>query len=405
MLKWVRKKRIFLDYAAGTPVSKAALRAYMRASVCFANPQGLHTEALVARAVLDKARKQVAHVLQVTANEIVFTSGGTESNNLAITGYMRALQKRRPDQSYNIVVSAIDHSSVLDTCKALADEGVEVRVVAPDTHGVIRPEAVRALLNGHTALVSVGLINGEIGTVQPIHAIAKVVREHNEACAHGEWRTVVHTDASQAPLYVAVAPHGLGVDMMTFDAGKMYGPKGSGVLYVKHGVSVANIMYGGGQEGGRRSGTEAVALYAGCAQALLDACKNRISTHQRVAKLHSFALQEIRQHIPHAVVNGTAKHQSPHIVNISIPDVDAEYLAMYLDRRGVAVSTKSACLEMTHAQESPVVRALVADDDIWRARSALRISFGAGTTRRDIRRFVAILAEGVARVATFPRIT
>jgi len=404
MLKWLYNKRIFLDYAAGTPVSKTVLLAYLRASTHFANPQGLHTEALAARAVLDMARKQVSHALQVAQREIVFTSGGTESNNLAITGYMRALRKRTPAQSYNIVVSAIEHSSVVDTCMALVDEGVEVRTVRPDTHGVIRPGAVRALLDEHTALVSVGLVNGEIGTVQPIHAIAKVVREHNETRAHNEWRTVVHTDASQAPLYVSVLPHSLGVDMMTFDAGKMYGPKGSGVLYVKQNVPVAGLMYGGGQEEGRRSGTEAVALCAGCAQAFSDACKNRASACARMAELRAYALREIQRKIPNAVVNGTAKHQAPHIINISIPDIDAEYLAMYLDRRGVAVSTKSACLEMAHAQESPVVRTLVTDDDAWRARNAMRISFGRDTTKRDIRRFVKVCAEGVARIQTFPRL-
>ena len=382
-----QKKRIYLDYAAATPVSKKALDVYVDASRVYANPGSGHTEALEAQRVYRDAKKRIAHVLGVKAQELVVVSGGTEGNNLALGGYIRALVRSGVDISNcEVVVSSIEHPSVHEVCEPFTKRGLTIVPVEPDARGVIRPEAVRDVLSERTVLVSVALVNSEIGTVQPLHAISKVVKAYRSDI-------VVHTDACQGA-YQSLIPSGLGVDLLVVDSGKFYGPRGVGVLYVRHGTPMSNVLRGGSQEGGLRPGTESVALTAGFAVALEAVHADRKTEAQRLTALRDACVAEIDTVLPDAVVNGTAPHQSPHILNISIPDIDAEYVAMRLDAEGIALSTKSACLEDADAQQSHVVAAL--GGDAWRARNTLRLSFGRDTHTRDIARVVSALASAVA---------
>ncbi len=396
--------RVYLDYAAGTPVCRAARVATARAQKFFANPSAQHTDALEAAAVLEDARARIAKELATKPSEIIFTSGGTEGNALALVGFFTALEQGGVAlQECHAILSSIEHASAARALDALIARGLTVEYVDPDEHGTIRASAVAAKLRENTVLVSVGLVNNEIGTVQPLHAISALLKEHGAPVLSGAAvqleKVVLHTDASQA-MYVSLVPHGLGVDMMTLDARKMYGPGGSGALYVKRGTPLATPVGGGMQEGALRPGTPNVALNAGFAAAFTRATHTRTKEAARLALLRAHFIARLSEALPQAVVNGTAKRQSPHILNISIPETDTEYIASYLDARGVACSRKSACSE--HAGDA-IKESVVAKlgGDAWRAQNTLRFSFGRDTKKRHINRAVKLLAEAVALYRSF----
>lgn len=397
-----KPRRIFLDYAAGTPVSERALDAYTRAIAHYGNPQGQHHEGRAAREVLEDARARVARALGVKRSTLTFTSGGTEANNLCIKGFLHALEVKGVDiAECHVVVSAIEHPSVLEVLAPFQTRGLEVGRVAPDARGVVTPERVREALRENTVLVSVALVNSEIGTVQPLSAIARVVHKHqfSGSTAELEMRPLLHTDATQG-LYTNMQPHALGADLLTLDSGKVYAPRGIGVVYAGTGVELLPVLYGGSQEQGLRPGTENPALAAGCAVAFEEAAALRTRESARLTALREALVAAILQALPDAVVNGTHKKQSPHILNISVPDIDAAYVASYLDQHaGIALATKSACLEQTDANHSHVVAAL--GGEAWRATNTLRLSFGRGTRERDVAYIARSIAQAVAHYRSF----
>ncbi len=374
--------RVFLDYAAATPLSPKARDAMIEASSYFANPQALHTEGLAAARVIDLARRSIAKTLGVKASRLFFTSGGTEANNLAIAGYLNSLEKDMQDM--HVVISSIEHPSVYDVLTPFIQKGLQVSEVPPNEKGEIKPEAIEAALTESTVLVSVALVNSEIGTVQPLHAISQKLKDKH---------IVLHTDAGQG-LYQPLMPQGLGVDLMSFDSGKMYGPRGVGALYVRSGLHLHPVLRGGSQEDGLRPGTENTALIAGFAAAFEEMLELRDEEGKRLNVLRNIALERMTESIPGLVINGEGKNQSPHILNVSVPHIDAEYIALYMDQRGVALSTKSACLERSDSEVSSVVAALAGDT--WRARNTLRLSFGRETTTEDVETAIAQLQEAVA---------
>lgn len=384
MLSFFRQKRIYLDYAAATPVLPVALSAMRAAEKMFANPNSIHGDGIASMDVLERSREGIARLLQCHAEELIFTSGGTEGNNLAILG---SIEIARSDLAIShIVVSAIEHPSVLEPIAALEKRGVKVTRVLPDKHGHIRPEAIASALTKETRLVSVGWANSEIGVVQPLAAIAKVIRDHE--VKHGV-KIIFHSDAGQAPLYIKSTARSLGVDIMTLDSGKLYGPRGIGALFIRYGVALRPVLFGGGQEKGIRPGTENVALAAGFAAALQVAAKGRDVESERLTALRDSFIESVKKQIPDAVVNGDEARQTlPHIVNISIPKIDAEYVALALDHKGVSISTKTSCKE--GERESAVVKALGLQP--WRAASSLRLSLGRGTTERELDCAVSILS-------------
>jgi cysteine desulfurase len=383
----LKQRRIYLDYASATPAVEEAVKAYARAADVFANPGSIHADGIRARDMLRGARDTVAADLGVKAREIIFTSGGTEANNLALLGFARKRLLTGWLSGTHWIVSSIEHPSVLECFAEFERMGGAVTHVDPDLSGRIAPEKVAQALRPDTVLVSVGWGNSEIGTLQPLTDIARVIRTHEAA----QGTTVIfHADLGQAPLYKHPHVHTLGVDMATLDSGKLYGPRGVGALYVHNRVPLAPILLGGGQERGLRAGTENMALAAGFAAAIKVVAAERVSEAKRLAPLCNELAAGILAAAPGAVINGSQKHALPHILNISLPDTNTEYLALALDAAGIAISTKSACREQGDTQ-SHVVAAL--GGDAWRASSTLRFSLGRETFGSDIRLTLAALLE------------
>lgn len=388
-----RGKRIYLDYASATPVLPEALKAFADASALFANPGGIHAEGVVARRALETSRASIAAHLGVKAREIMFTSGLTESNNLAVVGFARSLERiRHILKGTHWIVSSIEHSSVLECFAEVERMGGEVSFAEPKESGIIKPAKIAALLRPETVFLSVGWGNNEIGTVQPLSAIARALRSHER---EHRTRVIFHSDAGQAPLYISPQAHTLGVDLFALGGGKLYGPRGVGCLYASTRADLAPILFGGGQERGLRAGTEEVALAAGFTKALDIVARERAKEVKRLKVLRDELAVQLVARIPGCIVNGDLKYTLPHILNISIPVVNAEYLVLLLDRAGIALSTKSACREGESA--SHVVRAL--GGERWRAENTLRISLGRATTRASLTHFLSALLECAPKAA------
>jgi cysteine desulfurase len=390
------RRRIYLDYASATPVCGEAARAVARAAELFANPGSLHADGVQAAHSLQHSRERMARHLECKPREIVFTSGLTEANNLGIVGAARALERaRRTLAGTHWIVSSIEHSSVLECFLEVERMGGAISYVEPKQNGLIEPEAVKRLLKPETVFISIGWGNNEIGTIQPLSAIARVVRTYEK---EHKTNIIFHSDAGQAPLYHSPHVHTLGVDLLALGSGKLYGPRGIGALYVSNHVVLATVLFGGGQERGLRAGTEDVALAAGFAEALDYVARNRAAEGGRLGKLRDDFARKIVAHIPHVIINGSTslttggnlKHTLSHLLNISVPgEKSGEYLALQLDHEGVSVSTKSACDEGN--KSSHVVAAL--GGPAWRAENTLRFSFGVGTRRKHLQRTAEILAR------------
>ena len=366
--------RVYLDYAATTPLRPEALAAM---TPYFAqhgfNPSSAHAEGRRARAALDDARDSVARVLGCGRKEVVFTAGGSESDALALLGYARANR----DRGRHLVSTVIEHHAVLHALDALEAEGFEVSRIGVDESGLVDPVRFAQELRADTILASVAQANNEIGTVQPIAALARVARERGVA---------FHTDAVQAAPWLPLDVAELGVDLLSISAHKFYGPKGVGALYVRSGVAVEPLVYGGGQEFGRRSGTENVAGIVGLAAALELATAGKAERASRVAALRERLESRILAEIPDARVNGASR--LPNNLNLSIAGVDSE--GLLADLEGIAVSAGSACASGV-LEPSHVIAALGLDGR-WQ-RGVIRISLGYDTREEDIDRAASVLCR------------
>lgn len=387
-------KRIYLDHAAATsvrPEVRAAMKPYF--SKHFGNPSAVHKEGVVARRAVEDARGSLARTLRVRASDIAFTGNGTESNNLALIGYVKALHNAgREYGDMEIISTKIEHPSILRTLEELVAKGVGVQYVDVDESGRIDEHSLKALLSPKTTLVTFAYANSEIGVVQDANKISRIVKKFaKENSTH----VALHLDASQAPLWLPCQLDALGVDMMTLDAGKCYGPKGVGVLVHRKGVALSPIQFGGEQERGLRSGTENTPLIIGCAKAIELAQSDWKSRRETITPLRDFFIEELYSAIPEIVLNGSRKHRIANNVNISIPGLDTEYAVIVLDEKGVACSTQSACSGKGR-EASPVVLAVTGD--AARASSAIRFTFGGGTTEGDICYTVAELKRHVAKM-------
>ncbi len=390
-----RKKehnRVHLDYASTTPVRPDifdAMRPYF--SDIWANAGAIYKEGVVARTVIEDSRTELARTLRVRALDITFTSGGTESNNLALIGFVEALYDTgRSYADMEIVTTRIEHPSILRTLAYLEKRGVRVVYAPIDADGLITVRMLETLFTSKTILVTFAYANSEVGTVQDVKKISRAVRLYNEA---HDTKILVHLDASQAPLWLSCALDQLGVDMMTLDAGKCYGPKGIGVLAHRHGIRLNPLVHGGGQEGGLRSGTENTALVVGCVKAIVRAQENYESRSLAVAKLRDEGITLLTTEIPGAIVNGSTTARIANNINISIPGLDTEYATIWLDSKGIAVSTKSAC-GAKESTGSEVVREMTGDND--RAISTMRFTLGEESKFSDIKTAVAVLTEHIA---------
>ncbi len=413
------ERRIYLDHAAGTPVDprvERAMRPYFLRS--FGNPGSLHLFGQEAIAAVDAAREAIARLIGADFREVVFTGSATEANNLALRGAIRAWKDdpANKGRAPRVIVSAIEHESVLETARDLAREGAEVICAPVDGRGAVDPEWIIHAIHGNgndgrTAIVSVMYVNNEIGTVEPVAAIAEAVRTAREKSgAHraiSKW-PLFHTDAAQAFQYFDCDVKRLGIDMMTLSAHKICGPKGIGALFVRAGTPLAPVVTGGGQEFGLRSGTENVPLIVGFAKAAELAVAARSGETKRVASLRNHCIKGIKEISRDVEINGNggisfSPEVAPHIVNVSFPGKAAEDIVMRLDLAGIAVSSGSACRARA-IEPSYVVRALGAgsgdgsghdaaakiDADVL-ARSSIRVSFGRTTGKADIDRLLAAI--------------
>ncbi|HEY1977217.1 MAG TPA: cysteine desulfurase family protein [Candidatus Baltobacteraceae bacterium] len=376
---------MYLDYAATTPLRKEAADAMSLAlSEGPFNPSSLHAEGRRARAVLDDARDRVARVLGVARKGITFTGSGSEADNLAIVGAARAAARR--GRGRHVVASTIEHHAVLHALDSLAENGFDVTLVPVDERGVVATQAFEAALRDDTVVASVMYANNEIGTIQPVEQLAAIARSRG---------AFFHTDAIQTPLWLPVDVQTLRVDAISLSAHKFYGPKGVGVLATGDGVAIEPLVYGGGQEFGRRSGTENVGGIAGLMRALELAEAERTPTRVRVEALRDRLERGILETVPDVRVNGADAPRLPNVLNASFAGIASDELLVRLDLDGVAVSAGSACtsgvLEPSH------VIAALGTGVAWRS-GAIRFSLGIGTTDAEIDRALEAVAAGVANL-------
>lgn len=386
-----RTKRLYCDYAAATPLS-SSVRAKMQhvEAEIYGNASSIHHEGAVARQVVEDARTDIARVLGVQPAEVFFTGSGTEANNIAIAGYVEHLaQSGRAYGDMHIVTTAIEHPSVTEVMRVLQQKGVQVTEVPVNAVGHITVEALSNALTEQTILVTFAYANSEIGVAQPVRRLARVVRQAAP-------QAVIHIDAAQAPLWLSCNPHTLGVDMLSLDAGKCNGPKGIGVLVKKRSITVSPVIHGGGQESGVRAGTENTPAIAGAAIALKEAQTHYKERALSAAKSAKALLAALTDAIPTAVLNGPAfvdaaeQERVPNNVHISIPSLDTEYAVIYLDKHGIAASTKSACSGAGGGMSS-VVAAI--SDDAARAQSTLRFTLDPNITPTQVSYIASTLAR------------
>lgn len=373
-------KTIYLDYAAATPLDKRVYRAmepYFTNK--FYNPSALYLAARGIKNDLDEARATIANCLGSRPAEVILTSGATEANNLAISGIAKSFP------SGEIIVSAIEHKSVLEPANQFGAKQIPV-----NKQGLVEIDNLRKLISSKTVLISIGLVNNEIGTLQPIKDISILVEAVNKdrQKSGNEKPLYLHVDAAQAGNCFDLHVSRLGVDLMSLNGGKIYGPKNSGLLYINAGVKLSPMILGGGQEMGMRSGTESLASAVGLAKALQIAQAQKSEQLNHLAELKNLFIEELKNKIPEAEVNSGQKHFSPHIVSVTFPGADNERLMMELDERGAMVATGSAC-SASSDEPSHVLKAIGLSDRL--ARATLRFSFGHQTTKKDIQKVVEIL--------------
>jgi cysteine desulfurase len=405
-------KRIYMDNAAATPMDKRVEKV-MRPfwSKEFGNPSALYKEGVSAKDAVSRARKSIAESLGLSvrrtqtgvhSDEIFFTGSGTESNNLAILGILRCPMSKlgvfeTPSSKLekpHIVTSVIEHPAVLEVCKVLERDGViDVTYVGVNNKGFVDPKEVKKSLKENTILVSIMYANNEIGTVQPVREIAKIIRAWKNQ--NNSEYPYFHTDACQAMNYLDMNVLRLGVDLLTINGSKIYGPKGIGVLYVKKRVNIWPVVLGGGQERGLRSGTENVPVVVGFAEAVKITDDIKEKEILRLTELRNYFIKGLLSKIPGSILNGDEINRLPNNINISIPNIDSEQLVIELDAKGVAVSARSACKSRDY-QSSYVIMAIGREP--LPNEGGVRFSLGRETTKKDIDYVLKILPEIIQKI-------
>ena len=376
--------RVYLDHAATTPVDPEVAEAMSRVlHDTHGNPSSIYAEGRAARAAVDRARDEVAAAIEAEPSEIVFTSGGTEADNLALRGALKA----RRDERDGLVTTAIEHHAVIDTARDLERYAhVRLTVVGVDRQGVVDPAAMREAIDERTSLVSVMHANNEIGTIEPIAEIGGICRDLG---------VTFHSDAVQTVGALEVDVRKIPIDLLSINAHKFYGPKGVGALYVRRGTRLATMQTGGGQEKGRRTGTENVAGIVGLGVAMRIARERRATESPRQARLRDRLISGARTRVPDVVLNGHPTDRLPNNASFCVPGTDGESLIVALDLEGFAVSSGSACTS-GETEPSHVLLALGLDREV--AKGSLRVTVGRSTTEADVDAFVRALEHIVARL-------
>ncbi len=382
-------KRIYLDYAALTPISFGVLfRSFITTLTVYGNPGSIHKEGVVAKKMIESAKKDIAKIIHTQTEHIIFTSGGTEGCNSVIFGVLHKAIATGIEKP-NIIISAIEHPAVYDTCISLERENkITLTILPVNENGVVKEKDLRESINENTVLVCVHYINNEVGTIEPIKDLARVVKKYRKE--KESLYPLFFTDSAQAPNLFPIHIDSLGVDFVTLNGSKIYGPRSSGILFIKDREMIDGIILGGSQEYGLRAGTEDVGKIVGFTQALINADKNRIFEYTKIENIQKVARKLLEEKVPEARTTIDSEFCSPHILHITIPNFDSETVILYLDQKGFAVSSKSAC-KTDDEEVSHVLKALNLEEN--KLLSSIRISFGRKTKIRDIENFVNTLRQ------------
>lgn len=376
-------RKVYLDYSATTPVKKEVLETMLPYfSEEFGNPSSLYEIGAEVKKTLGKARKQVAELINADEKEIFFTSGGTESDNWAILG----VADTKKAKGKHIITTKVEHHAVLHTCEFLEKHGYEITYLDIDSNGFVRPEDLEKAIREDTILVSVMLVNNEIGTIQPVKELVKVTK------AHG---VLFHTDAVQALGNCPIDVKDLGVDMLSASAHKIYGPKGVGALYIKKGLNIGSSQHGGAQENKKRAGTENTPGIVGFGKAAEIAKKNLKEHIERTTKLRNYLIDRVLTEIEDTFLNGDREKRHPGNANLTFEYIEGEAMLLMLDMQGVSVSTGSACSSAS-LTPSHVLSAL--GIPVEKIHGTLRMTVGDFTTKEDIDYTVDILKTVVKRL-------
>lgn len=395
MLKPAKYADLYLDHAAGTPVVPEVLEAMLPYfGNEYHNPSSMHAGGRKAHRALDEARATIAHMINAESDEIIFTSSGTESANLAIIGAARAAKAR----GNHIIISSVEHKAVLEAAKSLTKEGFEVTSLPVDRYGMIDSNSLVSHVRDETVLISVIYANNEIGTIAPLQ---KLSAEISDACINRD-RPLFHTDACQAFSYLDIDVRALGIDLMTFNSAKVAGPAGVAALYKRRGVRLSPLLYGGEQEQLLRPGTETLPLLKGFAQALEIAKSLRPKERTRLLELRQYFIRELEDRIPGLMVNGHPTNVLPNIVHVTIPGIEGEAMLLMLDEHGIAVSTGSACSAFD-LRPSHVLSAIGQDSDL--IHGSIRFSFGRDTDKEKLEYVLHVFPAIVARLRSISSVT
>lgn len=376
-------KQVYLDYSATTPVKDQVLEEmipYYKEH--FGNPSSLYTIAQESKQALTNARNNVAKLINAQPTEIFFTAGGTEADNWALEGVLDA--KKNPKG--HIITSAIEHHAIIHTCQYLEKKGYEITYVDVDKEGRVNPKDVESVIKDNTVLISIMMVNNEIGTIQPIKEIAQIAKKH---------RITFHTDAVQALGNVPIDVKDLGVDLMSLSAHKIYGPKGVGALYIRRGTGISNILHGGAQENKKRAGTENLPGIIGFGKAAELAYDNLDAHIKKITELRNYLIEQITSKIEDTSVNGSMEYRHPGNANITFKYIEGESILLLLDMKGISVSTGSACSSAS-LMPSHVLAALGIPVEV--IHGTIRMSVGDFTTKEDIDYVVDSLIEIVDKL-------
>lgn len=383
-------KQIYLDYSATTPVKEDVVKEMIPYyTEVYGNPSSLYSVGLEAKQGLELARERVAKLINAQPAEIRFTSCGTEADNWVLEGVADALKNK----GNHIITSKIEHHAILHTCEHLEKQGFEVTYLDVDSEGFVKPEVLEAAIKDTTILVSIMMVNNEVGTVEPIKELAAVAK------AHG---VLFHTDAVQALGNVPIDVKDLGVDFLSMSAHKIYGPKGVGALYIRKGARINNYMHGGGQENRKRAGTENMAGIVGFGKAAELSMINLDSHIEHCSTLRNKLMEKIKAEIPNVQINGSVDKRHPGNLNVSFDYIEGEAILLLLDAHGICVSTGSACSSGSLAP-SQVLEAMGVP--ITKMNGTIRFTVGDFTTDEDIDNVVEVLSKVVARLREMSPVT
>ena len=383
-MKFTSKKEIYLDYASTTPIDKSILKKmYNYDRENFANASSIYTIGNKAKNTLEEKRRKLALTLQARKEEIYFVSGGTEANNIVIKGVVKKFIKQNKDTKPHIIVSSIEHASIIDAAKELEDDGVEVTYIKPKKNGVVRALDFIEAIKENTILLSLMYVNNEVGTIQPVSNLGKLLKEYRKK--NSSSYPYLHTDACQAGNYLLVTVPKLKSDLITINASKVYGPKNIAALYIKNNVSIEPIIYGGGQEKGLRSGTENIALIVGLVESFAEAQLKHKVENERMLILQKYLSEEIKKRISGVIIWGDERDRISNNINIGINGISSEELVIRLSSKNIFVSSKSACSSV-ETDGSYVILELGGTEK--QARETIRITMGRSTEKKDIDTFL-----------------